>query len=196
MFKHAKQRLKLFFLGTGAFFALLWWGLTLLPPTSQNTESQAKLPFLFATGGTKLLAQSAQNGRKSAHFDFASARIEAKKEGIEAQVLTHIHGYIQTELNVARNEQEIYYFSAPKGLYRPDKGRLDMSESHFTLAHMPIAFPKERLFSQAPTIEGAAKKTSISLEKGAEIETGRVRAIIYDTKRLKKEDSHASCPPT
>lgn len=146
------------------------------------------LPYLFSGKGAKLLGIGDAGSRRTAYFDFASSCTEAHKAGPTSQRLQNIHGYLQTRVDSTAKTQEIYYFSSPLGTYLPNIGELTMNESHFTLAHLPAELSKERLFHQVPVMEGAAKKTRISLDKGAHIGAQRVRAIIYDTKGLKKRD--------
>jgi hypothetical protein len=175
----------------GAFFAflcafgLLWWKLAQPGPQAHTIEEKKSLPYLFSGKGSKFLGIGDEERRRTAYFDFSSSCIEAHKKGLASQRLQNIHGYIQTRTSASTGAQEIYYFSSPLGTYWPNVGELTMNQSHFTLAHLPAEISKEHLLKQAPVMEGAAKKTTISLEKGAQIGARRVRAIIYDTKGLK-----------
>jgi len=185
MLKRQKQLLSFIFCAILCVFGLLWFQLAHLQPKSKQNEEKQSLPYLFTSRGSKFLGIGDEGRRRTAYFDFTSSCIKASSRGLASQRLQGIHGYIQTRTS-STGAQEIYYFSSPLGTYWPSEGSLMMNESHFTLAHLPKEISKEHLLKQAPVMEGAAKKTIISLEKGAQIGARRVRAIIYDTKGLTK----------
>lgn len=185
MLKRPKQLLTSIFAASLCLFGLLWWQLAHLKSQSPQVESKKTIPYLFSGKGSKFLGIGDEKRRRTAYFDFTSSCTEAHKKGLASQRLQNIHGYIQTRANLASGAQEIYYFSSPLGTYWPKAGELTMNQSHFTLAHLPKEISKDHLLKQAPVMEGAAKKTTISLEGGAQIGARRVRAIIYDTKGLK-----------
>lgn len=186
MLQRPQRLLGLLFTALFCGFGLLWWQLACLKPKVEPTEEKKSLPYLFSSKGSKFLGIGDEKRRRTAYFDFSSSSIEAHKKGLASQQLQNIHGYIQTRLSPEIGAQEIYYFSSPLGTYHPNAGELTMCESHFTLAQLPKEITKEHLLKQAPVMEGAAKKTTVSLEKGVHIGARRVRAIIYDTKGLKK----------
>lgn len=185
MLKRPQQLLSLIFAIFFCAFGLLWWQLAHLKPKTPQIEETRALPYLFSGKGSKFLGIGDEEHRRTAYFDFTSSCIETHKKGLASQRLQNIHGYIQTRMNPQTLAQEVYYFSSPMGTYQPHAGELTMNESHFTLAQLPKEIAKEKLLKQAPVMEGAAKKTTISLEKGAHIGARRVRAIIYNTKGLK-----------
>jgi hypothetical protein len=166
----------------GTSFALLWWNLATAPPSTHEASSNP-LTNIYTANGTKLLGISENGMRKLAKFTFTSTRARPcegqGKKGL-VQTLSNIEGSVITRIDTEAGTQQTTFLSAPTGTYYPSLGELHLEQSRFALIDSPLSSDPTLRMRRSPALNGTSREAVISLRNGAQIEMGRVRAVIYD----------------